>query len=122
MGNTLNQGKQTLCRHTWGKGIRLEVFGLSDTQFWISVFQGFFHRGHAGDTQTTQKPRVAAFSGSQLMVVHDGAGTIEDNHQLNFSLGSALHDDNDATVKEASDDGHSYTGIIVRGGLRGDIE
>ena len=56
------------------------------------------------------------------MVVHDGAGTIEDNHQLNFSLGSALHDDNDATVKEASDDGHSYTGIIVRGGLRGDIE
>ena len=81
---------------------------------------------HAGDTQITQRPRVAASSGSQLMAVHAGAGNIEDadddNHQVISSLESALHDDDDATVKVASDDGHSYAGTIVRGGLRGDSE
>ena len=81
---------------------------------------------HAGDTQTTQGPRAAASSGSQLMVVHSGAGNIEDsdegNRQVNSSLESALHDDDDATVKEASDDGHSYAGTIVRGRLRGNSE
>ena len=30
--------------------------------------------------------------------------------------------DDDATLKEVSDDGHSYAGTIVRGGLRGDSE
>ena len=60
------------------------------------------------------------------MVVRMEAGNIEDtgdgNRQGNSSLESAFLDDYDATVKEASDDGHSYAGTIVRGRLRGNSE
>ena len=59
------------------------------------------------------------------MVVHSEASNTEDtdegNRQVNCSLELALQDD-DATVKEASDDGHSYAGTTVRGGLRRDSE
>ena len=65
-------------------------------------------------------------SRSQQMVVHSDAGFIEDTHecyrQVNSSLDSALHDDDDETVKAVSDDGHSYAGTAVRGALRGDSE
>ena len=78
----------------------------------------------AGDTQMTTGPRASASSSSQLMIVHSEAGNIEDtgegNRQVNSSLESAFLDDDDATVKEASDDGHSYAGTMVRGRLRGD--
>ena len=65
------------------------------------------------------------------MVVHSDAGFIEDtdkcNRQVNSSLDSALHDDDDdddddETVKDVSNDGHSYAGTVVRGVLRGDSE
>ena len=59
------------------------------------------------------------------MVVHSDADFIEDtggcNRQVNASLDSALHDD-DETVKDYSEDGHSYAGTVVRGVLRGDSE
>ena len=42
--------------------------------------------------------------------------------QVNSSLDSALHDDDDETVKDYSEDGHSYAGTVVRGVLRGDNE
>ena len=76
----------------------------------------------------TTGPRASASSSSQLMIVHSEAGNIEDtgegNRQVNSSLESAFldDDDDDATVKEASDDGHSYAGTMVRGRLRGDSE
>ena len=44
------------------------------------------------------------------------------NRQVNSSLDSALHDDDDETVKDVSEDGHSYAGTVVRGVLRGDSE
>ena len=47
--------------------------------------------------------------------------TNECYRQVNSSLGSALHDD-DETVKAVSDDGHSYAGTVARGVLRGDSE
>ena len=55
------------------------------------------------------------------MVVHSGAGSIEDTHEsgrlVNSLLDSAMHDDDDdETVKGLSDDGHSYAGTVVRGG------
>ena len=60
------------------------------------------------------------------MVVHPDAGIIVDtdgcNRQVNSSLESALHDDDDETFKDVSDDGHSYAGTVVRGVLRGDSE
>ena len=46
----------------------------------------------------------------------------ESNRQVNSSLTLALHDDDADTVKEVSDDGHSYDGTVVRGGLRRDSE
>ena len=65
-------------------------------------------------------------SRSQRMVVQPDAGIIEDadegNRQVNSSLDSALHDDDDETVKDVSEDGHSYAGTVVRGVLRGDSE
>ena len=70
--------------------------------------------------------RAAASSSSQLMVVRSESGNVEDtgdgNRQVNSSLESAFLDDDDATVKEASDDGHSYAGTVVRGRLRVDSE
>ena len=64
-------------------------------------------------------------SRSQRMVVQPDAGIIEDadegNRQVNSSLDSALHDD-DETVKDVSEDGHSYAGTFVRGVLRKDSE
>ena len=60
------------------------------------------------------------------MVVQSDADFIEDadecNRQVNSSLDSALHDDDDETVKDVSEDGHSYAGTVVRGVLRGDSE
>ena len=60
------------------------------------------------------------------MVVHSDADIIEDtdkyNRQVNSSLDSALHDDDDETDKDVSEDGHSYAGTVVRGVLRGDSE
>ena len=44
------------------------------------------------------------------------------NRQVNSSQLLALRDDDAATVKEISDDGHSYDGTVVRGGLRRDSE
>ena len=41
----------------------------------------------------------------------------ENNRQVNSSLDLALQDDDAATVKEISEDGHSYDGTVVRGGL-----
>ena len=86
----------------------------------------------AGETQLTQMPIAASSSRSQRMVVHSDAGFIEDtdkcNRQVNSSLDSALHDDDDddddddETVKDVSNDGHSYAGTVVRGVLRGDSE
>ena len=70
--------------------------------------------------------RAAASSSSQLMVVRSESGNVEDtgdgNRQVNSSLESAFLDDDDATVKEASDDGHSYADTIVRGRMRVDSE
>ena len=78
---------------------------------------------HAGSTQTM---RAAASSSLQLVDVHPEAINLEDtdecNRQVNSSLELSLQDDDDATVKEASDDGHSYAGTVVRGGLRRDSE
>ena len=49
--------------------------------------------------------------------------TDEGNRQVNSSLDSALFDDDDdETVKDVSEDGHSYAGTVVRGVLRGDSE
>ena len=62
--------------------------------------------------------RAAASSSSQLMVVRSESGNVEDTGDGE----SAFLDDDDATVKEASDDGHSYAGTIVRGRLRVDSE
>ena len=86
----------------------------------------------AGETQSTQMSIAASSSRSQRMVVHSDAGVMEDtderNRQVNSSLDSALHDDDDddddddETVKDASVDGHSYAGTVVRGVLRGDSE
>ena len=67
-------------------------------------------------------------SRSQRMVVQPDAGIIEDadegNRQVNSSLDSALHDDDDddETVKDVSEDGHSHAGTVVRAVLRGDSE
>ena len=62
---------------------------------------------HAGSTQTMR----AASSSSQLVNVRPEAVTLEDtdecDHQVNSSLGLSLQDDDDATVKETSDEGHS---------------
>ena len=70
--------------------------------------------------------RAAASASLQLVDVHPEAINLEDtdecNRQVNSSLELSLQDDDDATVKEASDDGHSYAGTVVRGGLRGDSE
>ena len=78
---------------------------------------------HVGSTQTM---RAAASTGLQLLDVHPEAINLEDtdecNRQVNSSLELSLQDDDDATVKEASDDGHSYAGTVVRGGLRRDSE
>ena len=79
---------------------------------------------HAGLTQTM---RAAAPTGLQLLDAHPEAISLEDtdecNRQVNSSLELSLRiNDDDATVKEVSDDGHSYAGTIVRGGLRGDSE
>ena len=76
---------------------------------------------------STQMMRAAASSSLQLVDVHPEAINLEDiddcNRQVNSSLELSLRDDDDdATVKEVSDDGHSYAGTIVRGGLRGDSE
>ena len=77
-------------------------------------------------SQGTLMPIVSSSSGSQRMVVQSGAGSIEDTHEcgrlVNSSLASALHDDDDETVKGLSDDGLSYAGTVVRGVLRGDSE
>ena len=42
--------------------------------------------------------------------------------QVNSSLEVAIRDDDAATIKALSDDGHSYDGTVVRGGLRRDSE
>ena len=81
----------------------------------------------AGEPQLTQMPIAASSSRSQRMVIHSDAGSMEDtderNRQVNSSLDSALQDDDDdETVKDVSDDGHSYAGTVVRGVLRGDSE
>ena len=69
---------------------------------------------------------ASSSSRSQRMVVRSGVGSIEDTHEsgrlVNSSLDSAMHDDDDETVKGLSDDGHSYAGTVVRGVLRGDSE
>ena len=82
--------------------------------------------GHAGGTQMTQMLMADSSSRSQRMVVQPDAGFIGDtdegNRQVNSSLDSALHDDDDETVKDFSEDGHSYAGTVVRGVLRGDSE
>ena len=46
----------------------------------------------------------------------------ESDRQANSSLDLAPHDDDGATVKGYSDDGHSYAGTVVQGVLRGDSE
>ena len=70
--------------------------------------------------------RAAASTSLQLVDVHPEAINLEDtdecNREVKSSLELLLQDDDDATVKEASDDGHSYAGTVVRGGLRGDSE
>ena len=80
----------------------------------------------AGVSQATQMPIATSSSRTQQMVVQADAGLVEDTHecyrQVNSSLGSTLHDDDDETVKAVSDDGHSYAGTVVRGVLRGDSE
>ena len=59
------------------------------------------------------------------MVVQSDADFIEDTdewkRQIKSSLSSPLHDD-DETIKDVSEDGHSYAGTVVRGVLRGDSE
>ena len=76
---------------------------------------------------STQTMRAAASTGLQLLDSHPEAIFLEDtderDRQVNSSLGFSLPGDDDATtVKEGSDDGHSYAGTAVRGGLRGDSE
>ena len=77
-------------------------------------------------SQGTLRPIGSSSSGSQRMVVQSGAGSIEDTHEsgrlVNSSLASALHSDDDETVKGLSDDGLSYAGTGVRGVLRGNSE
>ena len=76
--------------------------------------------------QGTQMPFVSSSSRSQQRELQTDSGSIEDAHrsvrQVNSSLNSALHDDDNETVNGFSDDGHSYAGTIVRGVLRGDSE
>ena len=63
---------------------------------------------------------------SQQLDGHLAAVNIEDsaesNLQVNSSLEVALRDDDAATIKAVSDDGHSYAGTVVRGGLKRDSE
>ena len=76
--------------------------------------------------------RAAASASLQLVDVHPEAINLEDTDDCNRQVDSSLElslqddddddDDDDVTVKEASDDGHSYAGTVVRGGLRGDSE
>ena len=79
--------------------------------------------GLAGSTAMMR----AAASSDLLSDVHPEVINSEDadgcSRQVNSSLELSLRDDeDDATIKEVSDDGHSYAGTIVRGGLRGDNE
>ena len=83
--------------------------------------------GHsAGDADATQTMIGASSSTHQHVDGHLSADNVEDsvesNRQVNSSLELALRDDDAATIKEISDDGHSYDGTIVRGGLRRDSE
>ena len=48
--------------------------------------------------------------------------TDESNRQVNSSFVLSLRDDDSATIKELSDDGHPYHGTAVRGGLGRDSE
>ena len=80
----------------------------------------------AGDADLTQTMLGASSSTSQHVDGHLSAVHLEDtdesNRQVNSSLVLALRDDDAATIKEFSDDGHSYDGIVVRGGLGRDSE
>ena len=83
-------------------------------------------RGVAALSQGTQMHTASSSSRSQQMVLQLGAGSIEDTYergrQVNSSQDSAMHGDDDETVKGLSDDGHSYAGTVVRGVLREDSE
>ena len=67
-------------------------------------------------SQGTQM-HISSSSRSQQMVVHSDAGFVEDTHercrQVNSSLDSAMHDDDNETLKAFSDDRHSYAGTVV---------
>ena len=79
-----------------------------------------------GDADATQTMIGASSSISQQLDGHLTAVNIEDsadsNLQVNSSLEVALRDDDAATIKAVSDDGHSYDGTVVRGGLKRDSE
>ena len=78
------------------------------------------------DADATQSVIAASSNVSRHVDGHLNVGNHEDSdendRQVNSSLELALHDDDAATVKEISEDGHSYDGTIVRGGLRRDSE
>ena len=80
----------------------------------------------AGDVDVIQTMLGASSSTSQHVDGHQSAVNLEDtnesNRQVNSSLGLALRDDDNDTIKEVSDDGHSYDGTVVRGGLGRDTE
>ena len=80
---------------------------------------------NAGDADVTQTMLGASSSSSQhvdgLSAVNLG-DSVERNLQVSSSLEVAIRDDDAATIKAVSDDGHSYDGKVVRGGLRRDSE
>ena len=70
--------------------------------------------------------RTSSSSRSQQMVVQSSAETGEDTReqegQVNSSLDEVLLDDDEETVRDYPDTGHSYAGIIARAVLRGGSE
>ena len=72
-----------------------------------------------------QQPSVASSSAVQRLAVQTNEGNFEvDRRSVEIlpSMDSAVRDDDCETVKDLSDDGHSYAGTVVRGVLRGDSE
>jgi len=77
LGNTLNQGKQTFCRHTRGKGIGCQFSRPFQTPNLDFCFLGFFsHRpgtpvkslGIKGNAALNDGPKFAAFTRGLLII------------------------------------------------------
>ena len=73
------------------------------------------------DANVEQTVIAASSSASRHVDGHLSVADFEDsaghNWQVNSSMELASHGDDVDTVKEISEDGHSYDGTVVRGGL-----